>query len=450
MRNIFIRNEEFCIKNEELCIQNEALCTQNDEFCRESGYADVADHPSWVIPWMEDDPHLGTTQLWVNRTIEHLTQAKGYGVAGALGITWRMEAVSPTLWTLARRGWDANLTANSAWAQWCMGEFGLPDPSTSDGSSEKFAAAFGALEGAERSLAVSGCPGIVTGCMSAASSNAFAAKVQAVLHLAPLVGKSPVYQETFLVWSSLLKFIVAAADGGCVASNYTATAARVRALPTLAARQAVANETLLPLRIAMVAAARNFTTLLLEATVGPGEMGMLATIHDALLLGSCGGECNAIKSFHENYLNASAAGELAGWLAGGIPASPLPAAALPSAEYCGRERIVMGAPRSSIDAGEALPVSARVLSAAVPTQVLLHYAPLGGADEAGSRTLNMTHTGTQGRVYTATIPALIDGRDDLDFEYYVEAHTKGGHKYRLLWPAGAGLPGGAQTVVVMQ
>jgi hypothetical protein len=41
---------------------------------------------------------------------------------------------------------------------------------------------------------------------------------------------------------------------------------------------------------------------------------MLATIHDALLLGSCSDGCTSIKGYHENFLNASAAAELAGWL----------------------------------------------------------------------------------------------------------------------------------------
>ena len=58
-------------------------------------------------------------------------------------------------------------------------------------------------------------------------------------------------------------------------------------------------------------------TLLLEATTGPGELGMLATIHDALLLGNCSGGCNAIKGYHQNFLNSSAAAELAGWLGTG-------------------------------------------------------------------------------------------------------------------------------------
>ena len=44
----------------------------------------------------------------------------------------------------------------------------------------KFAESFGALEGAERTLSVAGCPGIVAGCTSTDSGDVFKSKVQFV------------------------------------------------------------------------------------------------------------------------------------------------------------------------------------------------------------------------------------------------------------------------------
>ena len=44
------------------------------------------------------DPHLGASQLWVSRTLQHMEAAKAMSVDGALLITWRMEAVAPTIW----------------------------------------------------------------------------------------------------------------------------------------------------------------------------------------------------------------------------------------------------------------------------------------------------------------------------------------------------------------
>ena len=92
----------------------------------EPAYAEV-EHRSarggkWVIPWAEDDPHLGASQLWVNRTLQHMEAAQAMAVDGALLITWRMEAVAPTIWALAHKGWNASLSATDAWAGWAAGE----------------------------------------------------------------------------------------------------------------------------------------------------------------------------------------------------------------------------------------------------------------------------------------------------------------------------------------
>jgi hypothetical protein len=79
-----------------------------------------------------------------------------------------------------------------------------------------------------------------------------------------------------------------------------------------------------------------------------------------------------------------------------------PATAQPTTAYGGRARIVMGAPRSSVDAGESLEVTARVLSAKPATKAVLHYKPLG-AEQAAWTTVPMPNRGWQ--VFTAGVPA---------------------------------------------
>ena len=91
-------------------------------------------------------------------------------------------------------------------------------------------------------------------------------------------------------WISFLRYVAAAAEGGCPAAGYPAAAAKVRALTTAAARKAAAEQTLVPLRQQMVAAAHNLTTLLAAAVAGPGEMGMLSTMHDIELLNQGGSD----------------------------------------------------------------------------------------------------------------------------------------------------------------
>ena len=394
----------------------------------ESAYSNVTAHNSWIIPWAEDDPHLGTTQLWVNRTLQHMEQAQGYGVDGALAITWRMEAVSPTLWALAQRGWNASLTASTAWTRWAAGEFGLTAP----GDAEQVGAALAAFEGAERLLSTSGCPGLVAGCAAPASAAEFRGKVEAFLALAPLVGSDPAYVERWNTWSSLFRYVVAAADAGCVAVNYSTAAAAVRGMPSASDRRTAAEATLLPLMIRLVGGAQNTTTLLLEAATGPGELGMLATLHDAILLGTCSG-CNADTSFHLNWLNASARAELAGWLNASLPAE-----ATPTTSYVGRPRIVMGAARSSVDRGEALPLTARLLTPKkAHGTVEIRYKALGSSQ---AWTVVQMAASDRGHVYRGTVPPQAD-----DFEFIIQAKT-----INLAWPPGSERGDGrAQTVVVI-
>ena len=124
-----------------------------------------------------------------------------------------------------------------------------------------------------------------------------------------MLGSSPV---------ELRCFVELRCDAGCAAVNYSTAAAAVRGMPSASDRRTAAEATLLPLMISLGGGAQNTTTLLLEAATGPGELGMLATLHDAILLGTCSG-CNADTSFHLNWLNASARAELAGWLNASLP-----------------------------------------------------------------------------------------------------------------------------------
>ena len=184
--------------------------------------------------------------------------------------------------------------------------------------------------------------------------------------------------------------------------------------------------------IRLVGGAQNTTTLLLEAATDPGELGMLATLHDAILLGTCSG-CNADTSFHLNWLNASARAELAGWLNASLPAE-----ATPTTSYVGRPRIVMGAARSSVDRGEALPLTARLLTPKkAHGSVEIRYKALGSSQ---AWTVVQMAASDRGQVYQGTVPPQAD-----DFEFFVHAPSLG-----LAWPPGSERGDGrAQTVVVI-
>ena len=107
-------------------------------------------------------------------------------------------------------------------------------------------------------------------------------KVLAFLALRPLVSPLATHLDRWRKWAALFTFTVASAEAMCKAQSYVTQAARARALPSAAEQRRFAVSTLLPLRQEMANAAANMTRLLLEATDGPGEMGMLSTVHDTV------------------------------------------------------------------------------------------------------------------------------------------------------------------------
>ena len=89
-------------------------------------YAKITNHAKWDIPWMEDDPDLSAPQLWVNRTLEHMENAKTYGCSGLLGIHWRTRATGPQIQAMGQKAWNEDLTSQAFWQDWVATQFGLP------------------------------------------------------------------------------------------------------------------------------------------------------------------------------------------------------------------------------------------------------------------------------------------------------------------------------------
>ena len=87
-------------------------------------YLNVTKHKKWAIPWMEDDPDLSAPQLWVNRTLEHMEDAKKYGCNGLLGIHWRTHAVGPQIAAMGQKSWNADLQSSEFWLDWSRASFG--------------------------------------------------------------------------------------------------------------------------------------------------------------------------------------------------------------------------------------------------------------------------------------------------------------------------------------
>ena len=289
-------------------------------------------------------------------------------VSGASLITWRMEAVGPTIFALAKKTQNSSLTAEDAWAAWADGEFG----------SAELGALFAPFEGLEQHLKTTGCPGFVGGgCSSSASAAAYKTAVRNLVAASGQVSADAAHQRQWARWSSLVRFVAASIDGACLAAQWVPSAGAVRAMGSAASRKAAAKATLVPLKAAMVAAAKNMTSLLIGAAQGPGEMGMISTMNDVLLLASCD-SCNA-NLFGESLLNMSAAAELQRWL-GPAVADRLPAAwvdpSLFRHEHGGEPRLLMLSQRTSVAATEPLELNVIVLGASA-SNATLHYRSLG-------------------------------------------------------------------------
>lgn len=84
--------------------------------------------PKFVIPWMEDDTSLGSSQLWVNRTLEFAKQAHACRADGLIGLTWRTWEVAPQVAALAYASWSdgtgVSLTDRDFFADFCVSNFG--------------------------------------------------------------------------------------------------------------------------------------------------------------------------------------------------------------------------------------------------------------------------------------------------------------------------------------
>ncbi|GEM_PF-1028187 len=68
-------------------------------------FRDIKNHPSWAIPWLEDDAALVSPQLWVGRLRRDAQDALRYGCDGLIGIHWRTRILGPNIAALSRAAW---------------------------------------------------------------------------------------------------------------------------------------------------------------------------------------------------------------------------------------------------------------------------------------------------------------------------------------------------------
>jgi len=87
-------------------------------------YANITRHPTMVIPWLEDDPGLTVTELWVNRTIQHTATAAGYNATSILYLHWRTRAAAASAGAGLAAAWNTSLSPSDYWRDFCTARFG--------------------------------------------------------------------------------------------------------------------------------------------------------------------------------------------------------------------------------------------------------------------------------------------------------------------------------------
>eukprot|EP00041_Stephanoeca_diplocostata_P023047 m.559765 g.559765 ORF g.559765 m.559765 type:complete len:383 (+) comp22208_c0_seq8:339-1487(+) len=371
-------------------------------------YVNVTRHKKWVIPWMEDDPDLSAPQLWVNRTLEHMEDAKKYGCSGLLGIHWRTKSTGPQISAMSQKSWTPELTSQQFWYNWANASFG----------SEVAGAAAAVFESIDSFLmptvvSWSGGPGSISATCDPKRATKFAF-VDTLQSLERTVN-GDVHAARLHYWVKLFEYMRGIADFSCAYLDFNTALAKAQAGATPAAKQQLAETLALPARIAMIANATVLITALQQTLSDVGGLGTYMNVESR----------SFIHAIQEQTAPLSA-----------LLQKPLPPAALPPTTYSGPARMVVPTLRSTLDRGEVFHLRVMVLSAQPCSQVVIKTQALGGDGTYGD-TLPFTNVGRS--VFEVNIPGLTS-----DFEYYVEANCG---STNVLFPPGA--PTNSQSIVVM-
>ena len=224
--------------------------------------------------------------------------------------------------------------------------------------------------------------------------------------------------ERFDYWLNSFQYMKAAARASCAWHRFNEAMARVKAEKAPEARQKLARELALPVRKEVLAAVADLHRYLLATVTTPGELGTVANW----------------QQHNMPDLVFKPGQELAAALG-----SDLPADALPSRDYLGEPRMFVPVVRTSLAAGEPLPLTVIILGPQ-PSKGFLCWRKLG---EHGSAFTEIPLSHVARGVWSVTLPPEATSAD---FEYFVQVAI--GKNQLLHFPATA--PEMNQTVVVTE
>jgi len=402
----------------------------------EKGFKDITDRPKWSIPWMEDDPDLIGTQLWVGRLRKDALDSYRYGCTGLIGIHWRTRELSPNVSALAKAAWSANqwenlpeaanrdLPTKDFYTDWVKTEFGFYNESLvkllvwldSQGKEQK--------EGYKGDAPLNatdwiGGPG---GIMTNKSLDELSARIdrykfipqmEAILPTVPGKGN----HERYEYWLNCLKFNKSLLETAYLYKKLQLAVEEIKKEKDPKYQRRMAGQTALPWRLELAKKWQETTELLLARVSTTGEMGILANLE------MHNGHRNQVLTSQDKFLAEM-----------GVS---LPEAAFPSKEYTGKTRLIVPTNESILAKGKDFYLRVRVLSAEKEISGKLKWKKLGPHEYSEISLKNMDRN-----VFEVTIPA---SEITEDFEYCIEV-TAG--KELVTFPVTS--PSINRTVVLMK
>ena len=386
-------------------------------------YKNVTKHAKWVIPWMEDDPSLTAPQLWLNRTLEHMTDAHAYGITGLLGIHWRTHAVSPTIAAMGQRSWQPTLTSAEFWAQWSSASFGT-------GAGATIAAIFDSVDSFKMPTPASWNhgPGQLMPSNAScriATDNTTYAFVAALEDARADVGTGVVDIARYEYWLNSFQYMRSIPVFTCALAHKNAALAVARG--GITAERAVKLAAAVD---ALATAATTMMTLMQQTITSPGELGTYYNLEGFTLLGALG--------------SAEERAEVAGILAA---AGVLTKVIVPSTYQGAKPRLIVPVPRATVTKGEALTMRALVLakdaSGCETPSFNYHDSSMKPSDPWHAVPMKLVAPGRAVYVYDDPAQKFTD-----DFDYYVSMTCLVGDMGSIVvFPAGS--PYAAQSVTVV-
>lgn len=389
----------------------------------EKGFLDVQGRSKWAIPWMEDDPDMISTQLWVGRLRKDALDAYRYGCDGLFGIHWRTRILGPNVSALAKAAWsvddwieDADLEARDLhtrdfYTDWVESQFGISDEKLVDLLVELDSKGIESKEGHKGDAPLN-----ASAWFKGPGALMIEEATQERIDRYDFIEGLETYQdrikgagnnERFSYWLNSFKFNKAIIKTGLTFKELSSLMKIIETSTDKTEIETLLNNEILPKRIELASNWTNMVNILLSKLSTNGELGNLANL-----------EMHSSKKFGYLYGFDSQIEKRLG--------KPLPEKAFISHEYKGEDRVLVFTNPSTLNKDDHFHIRVRVLSNASEIHGKLMWRKLG---EEAYQEIPLTHMARN--VFELDVLVSIFGGD---FEYYIKMYTD---EKGLVYPATA-------------